>query len=219
MGVWQAVRMGAPPRCNLQFRLYTVFQLFANYGHGGAAHPRGRRRSSRGLHAALLLTVGAMLLMVPRSSMAQVVENLPAPVVVDTAGPSPRGAFLRSLVLPGWGQAYVGSPGRGAAYFALEAGSLWMLYRTRERLLDARDREAFLRSTGALGPDQDARLVLAREAQQEDWLTLAIFLAFFSGADAYVGALLSDFDEHVGVLPTPGGGLQLRANIPLGPRR
>lgn len=157
----------------------------------------------------------------PRAAAAQAVPERPLPVVADTAppsGPSPSGAFLRSLVLPGWGQTYVGSPGRGAAYFALEAGSLWMLYRTRERLLDARDREAFLRSNGDLDPDETPRLVLAREEQQEDWLTLAIFVAFFSGADAYVGALLADFDERVGVLPTPGGGLQLRANVPLGPR-
>src|SRR3954465_4791481 len=52
---------------------------------------------------------------------------------------SPRGAFLRSLVLPGWGQSAIGAPGRGAVYFGLEAGSLWMVYKSNQKLQEAKE--------------------------------------------------------------------------------
>src|SRR5690606_19235799 len=52
---------------------------------------------------------------------------------------SPRSAFIRSLVVPGWGQASVGSYGRGAFFFALQGASYYMLFRTHHRLREARD--------------------------------------------------------------------------------
>jgi hypothetical protein len=61
---------------------------------------------------------------------------------VDTAQDgmvSPRGAFIRSLLVPGWGQASVGSYGRGAFFFALQSASYYMLFRTQQRLESARD--------------------------------------------------------------------------------
>ena len=56
-------------------------------------------------------------------------QTVTAPDSVVSEGPpvSPRGAFLRSLVLPGCGQAYVGAHGRGAVYFSMAGGSLWIL--------------------------------------------------------------------------------------------
>ena len=51
---------------------------------------------------------------------------------------SPRGAFVRSLLVPGWGQAHVGASTRGAVYFALSASSLWMTYVSSRQLADAR---------------------------------------------------------------------------------
>lgn len=139
-------------------------------------------------------------------------------IFADTTRISPRGAFVRSLLLPGWGQTYVGAPGRGAIYFAAEAGSLWMVHRSRQQLRAARQIERHLVDTERLGPDERLDLVLSREQQQEDWITLSIFILLFSGADAYVAAQLADFDERFGVSPAPGGGLQLRANFPVGAR-
>jgi hypothetical protein len=43
------------------------------------------------------------------------------------------GAFLRSLILPGWGQAAVNQPVRGAFYFTMEATSLWMVYKAQSK--------------------------------------------------------------------------------------
>jgi hypothetical protein len=124
--------------------------------------------------------------------------------------------MLRSLVLPGWGQAYVGAPGRGAIYFGIEAGSLWMTFKSRRQLASARALEAAL--VDPSDPDEPAELPLARARRQqvEDWVTLSVFFLFFSGADAYVAAQLSDFTQHVGVLPGEDGSLRLEASIPFG---
>ena len=133
----------------------------------------------------------------------------------DTLGGiSPRGAFLRSLVLPGWGQSEIGSPGRGGIYFALESASLWMVYKTGRKVREAERREASLRATGQLGPDDRTGLLRDRRAQREDWITLSVFFLFFSGADAFVAAHLRDFDAHLGAIPTPDGGVQIQATIP-----
>ncbi len=148
-----------------------------------------------------------------------------ARAIADTAGGlrryriSPRTAFLRSLVLPGWGQSELGVPERGIIYFTLEAGSLWMVYKSTQKLYEAKDRERFLRATGQLEPGQRSGLVRDRRAQREDWLTLSIFWLFFSGADAFVAAHLRDFDAHVEVQPDTDGAVRLQATIPVGKRR
>ncbi|MEX0836782.1 MAG: hypothetical protein WD101_00515, partial [Gemmatimonadota bacterium] len=54
--------------------------------------------------------------------------------------PSPGGAFLRSLAVPGWGHAAIGSYGRGAFYVVAETGTWYALIRTRMRLNEARER-------------------------------------------------------------------------------
>jgi hypothetical protein len=139
----------------------------------------------------------------------------------DTAGLphyriSPRSAFLRSLVLPGWGQSSIGAPGRGAVYFALESGSLWMVYKSGQKLQEAKELERVRHADGTLAPEATLGLVKARRNEREDWITLSVFWFFFSGADAYVAAHLRDFDTHVDVQPGPEGGAQLRVNVPLG---
>jgi hypothetical protein len=145
----------------------------------------------------------------------------PAPVRPAPAEPeggiSPRGAFLRSLVLPGWGQSELGAPVRGGVFFAMEAGSLWMLYKSDRRLREALRQQRIARETGALDPGRRLPLVRDRQNQREDWLTLSIFFLFFSGADAFVAAHLQDFDVRVGATPGPGGTLELRAAVPLRP--
>jgi hypothetical protein len=141
--------------------------------------------------------------------------------IADTAGQrhyriSPRSAFLRSLVLPGWGQSSIGAPGRGAVYFALESGSLWMVYKSGQKLQEAKQLEGTMHDDGTLAIDRTLPLVRARRNEREDWITLSVFWFFFSGADAYVAAHLRDFDTHVDVAPGPQGGTQLKLSVPLG---
>lgn len=156
---------------------------------------------------------------------------MPADTVDPTPGVSAAGAFVRSLVLPGWGQAYVGAPGRGAVYFIMEAGSSWMAYKSWRQLREARELEAWLKSprflslvkqgreVPGIGADGELDLVESREQQLEDWLAISIFLLLFSGADAYVTAQLADFEEHLGVRPAPGGGARLEVRLPIGGAR
>jgi len=129
---------------------------------------------------------------------------------------SPRGAFLRSLVLPGWGQSSIGASGRGAVYFALESGSLWMLYKADQKLGEAKRLEQSRRDEGLLEEGRVLPLVRARRNEREDWITLSAFWFFFSGADAFVSAYLRDFDTHVDVQPAPTGGVQFGAAVPVG---
>lgn len=184
------------------------------------------------IHPALRTVLFALALCaLPRGAAAQdpappAADTVRAPLVVrggtvpvqpDTVQEiSPRGAFLRSLVIPGWGQSELGATGRGGVYFALEAGSLWMLIKSNRKLGEAREGERIARETGLLGPNQIDPLVRDRQNQREDWLTLSIFWLFFSGADAFVAAHLQDFDVHVNAVPTPDGAVQLQATIPLG---
>lgn len=151
-------------------------------------------------------------------------QELPADTVqVDRVAPdsvplSARSALLRSLVLPGWGQSYVGAHGRGALYFALEGASLWMVYKSSRSLAAARRLESSLRENGALGADQRLELAQSRAQQVEDWITLSIFWALFAGADAYVSAQLADFAGHVGAAPGPAGEVRLQVQFDVGGR-
>src|SRR5690606_4263887 len=126
----------------------------------------------------------------------------------DTAtvrAPSPGGAFLRSLLVPGWGQAASGAYFRGGVYFAAQTGSGFMLLKTWARLGEARSLEnrgvdevrgALLAAAAedtvllkrysvpdslAVDVNRDDRvsrargLVNARTRQREDWIAWTIF--------------------------------------------
>jgi hypothetical protein len=73
--------------------------------------------------------------------------------------PVPRGAFIRAMLIPGWGHLYIGSPVRGAVYFAIQSSSWFMLVKTLRRLDEARDArnvlETFLRDSLDLVLEQD----------------------------------------------------------------
>jgi hypothetical protein len=165
----------------------------------------------------LLLLLFAAVLLSAGPAAGQPIPPVATTDSVDSPEPefSPRGAFFRSLVLPGWGQAYVGSPGRGAVYFALAGSSAWMAYVARRQQADARAQQAWLRESGQIEQTDETGIFVARAQQFEDWTALSIFLFFFAGADAYVAAYLADFDERMGVVPSVDGSLQFRASVPL----
>lgn len=184
----------------------------------------------RGRTIALTLCATALGATVPTSAAAQAPppraetteSGLPAPLEI-----SPGGAFLRALAVPGWGHAAIGAHARGGFYFAAQAATVYTLIRSRQRLLDARERLAFREDfvrqealgAGITDPaeidallDGDAgvaelrRLEDSRGDQQEDMVALGIFLVFLSGADAYVSAHLSRFPEPIEVEAAPVGG-------------
>ena len=150
---------------------------------------------------------------------------------------TPGGAFLRALLVPGWGHASIGAYRRAGAYFAAEATTGLLLARTLRRLSlarEARDLEelrlrmvleargtpadsvpVLLEQDVAVG---DARgLVVSREQQVEDWIAFGAFLLFLSGADAFVSAHLRDFpaplEPEAALRPEPGGGFSASFGI------
>ncbi|MBV9772786.1 MAG: hypothetical protein JO040_02490 [Gemmatimonadetes bacterium] len=175
--------------------------------------------------AALAPRAGAAQTPAPRdTARAPIVPPAVVPPPVARADSArritPKGAFVRSLVFPGWGQSAIGSPGRGAVYFALEAGSVWMTLKSRQKLHYARQRARWEaeQATTTSDVEVDNPLVGSRQNQVEDWLTLSGFLLLFNAADAFVAAHLADFDQHVGAAPGPRGGVQLQGSVPVGKR-
>ena len=137
---------------------------------------------------------------------------------LEPLGVSPRGAFVRALLIPGWGHAAIGSYTRGGFYFALETATAYTFVRTRVRLSEARDRAAFRESVVRARLAQEGivdlavietrleedalllglqDLVASREGQQEDLVAWGIFLLFLTGADAYVSAHLARFPAPI----------------------
>lgn len=159
---------------------------------------------------------------------------------------TPRSALIRSLIVPGWGQASTGSYLRGGVYFATQMGSWFMLLKTMARLGEARSierqRVANVRRELLIQAQQDTalqrryedpeqlaadiaedervvhvrKLIGAREEQREDWIAQVIFWTFASAVDAFVGAHLADFPAGIAAEPREGGGVELRLSVPAG---
>ncbi len=146
--------------------------------------------------------------------------------------PSPGGAFARSIVLPGWGQAAAGATTRGWFYFTVESVSVWMILKTSKllgsasdilamRRLEAEERLAMdpLIEPGDLAAAIEAALpVLSafelkeiRRQQREDWIAFGLFFLLLGGADAFVSAHLADFPEPLETVirPLPQMGVEL----------
>jgi hypothetical protein len=187
----------------------------------------------RALPAGALFTLFLMSLLLGGTvvpAAAQEAELEPEPIAPastsEAGGVTPTGAFLRSLVLPGWGQMAAGSPHRGAVYLAMEAGSVWMTVKSRQGLADVRREMALVEADGTLTAElREARLTSLRtlrrerENQVEDWMAFAIFTAFLSAADALVAAYLQDFDEHLELGAQPDGGVSVGVRFSLGGNR
>ena len=111
---------------------------------------------------------------------------------------SPGGAFRRSLLLPGWGQAATGRHTTGALFVAWEGVTVMMTLKAQ--------REAdYFKQIGASG-------LKHKRQEVQDWLVLWIFNHLFSGAEAYVAAHLQDFPKELKVQSVPGG---IGVSVPL----
>ncbi|HEX9292508.1 MAG TPA: hypothetical protein VF873_02380 [Gemmatimonadales bacterium] len=113
-------------------------------------------------------------------------------------GVRPMGAFLRSFILPGWGQAATGRPMTGAAFVAWEGVTAMMTFKAEQ------EANYFKRI-------HSSNLRLKRQEVQ-DWLVLWVFNHLFSGAEAYVSGHLKDFPPDLKVRAFPGG---IGVSIPL----
>jgi hypothetical protein len=145
---------------------------------------------------------------------SEVADNIEALDTARLSSVSPGGAFLRAVIVPGWGHASIGSYTRGGFYFAAQAATVYTLLRTRVRIGTAQDRVRLtegaliseLAVVGVTDPDaiqqalnsdgrlRDVRGLLdSRKEQHEDLAAFSIFLVLLSAADAYVSAHLARF--------------------------
>ncbi|MEN8376365.1 MAG: DUF5683 domain-containing protein [Gemmatimonadota bacterium] len=109
-----------------------------------------RRRATVGTWAFALLAAAPLAGQVPADSVApqdsaaagprRPVTQAPDTLTPGLGGPSPAGALVRSLLLPGWGQLNVGSHGRGFVYMAVHGVNTFMVVKTFNRLDDVRER-------------------------------------------------------------------------------
>jgi len=141
----------------------------------------------------------------PRDTTVRTAEQAPArPERGDSVRPrspvTPGGAFLRSLLIPGWGQARLGRNVTGGLFVLFEGMAGAMVWKASWQLEWAWTRGKF---------------VASHRQEREDWIVLLVFNHLMSGAEAYVSALLYDFPVALKVQRLPGGEAGVGVSIPL----
>ena len=125
------------------------------------------------------------------STRTQDTSHMVLPADTMHHGVRPMGAFWRSFLIPGWGQAVTGREVTGATFVAWEGVTAMMT-------LKAQQEANYLKEI------HSANLKLKRQEVQ-DWLVLWIFNHLFAGAEAYVSAHLRDFPPDLKVRAFPNG--------------
>jgi hypothetical protein len=200
-----------------------------------------------------VMAVLCVLLLPTARAAAQTVvlpqDTLPPADTIPREAPSPRNAFLRAMVVPGWGHFGIGEYRRGAVYLGIQATSWAMLAKSINRLDEARDMAGMLERAGrdslALAMAADTALARelsdplryerelaeypglqgfrdlanARRRHRQDWIVYTTVFTFAAAIDAYVTAHLKDFPEGITVAPAADGGVRLGLQLPLGTRR
>jgi len=126
------------------------------------------------------------------------------PVRGDSVRPvppvTPGGAFFRSLLIPGWGQARLGRNVTGGIFLLWEGVCEAMVWKTVWQLNYARERGKF---------------VASHTQEREDWIVLLVFNHLLAGAEAYVSAHLYDFPAALKLQALPGGRTGVGVSVPL----
>lgn len=113
----------------------------------------------------------------------------------------PMGAFWRSFLIPGWGQAVTDRHTTGAAFVVWEGVTAMMTLKAQQEV-------NYLKAIGS----PNVRL---KRQEVQDWLVLWVFNHLFAGAEAYVSAHLRDFPPDLQIRAFPGGaGLAVRIPLP-----
>lgn len=111
---------------------------------------------------------------------------------------NPVGACIRSLLIPGWGQAQTGRNVEGALFVVVEGVAAMMTVRA----VQERD---YLEATGSQSLDD-------KNQQIQDWAVLWGFNHLFAAAEAYVAAHLMDFPKELKIRAIPRG---IGVSVPL----
>jgi hypothetical protein len=140
----------------------------------------------------------------PRDAAAVRADTAQRPERGDSVRPrppiSPGGAFIRSLILPGWGQARLGRNVTGGMFLLFEGMAGAMVWKATWQLEWARTRDKFVES---------------HRQEREDWIVLLVFNHLMAGAEAYVSALLFDYPAALQARRLPDGSTGLGVTVPL----
>ena len=113
---------------------------------------------------------------------------------------SPLGAFARSLLVPGWGQAALGRRVTGAVFVAWEGVTLGMT-------LKAVHQKGYWEAVG------DSARIASKRQELQDWAVLLVFNHLVAGAEAFVSAYLWDFPVELDTRSLPNGAVGLGVRI------
>jgi hypothetical protein len=202
--------------------------------------------------AAVTMTVLTMAAAAAPSAAQQVTQPdtlSPVTAPIPPEGLLPRTAFIRALIVPGWGHFSMGENRRGAVYLGLQATSWAMLVKTMHGLGEARDAEAALTTLSAdslrraMAADtalarrlenpqaydealltwpglQDARsLARSRQRHRQDWIVYTLVTTFAAAVDAYVTAHLADFPAEITATRNHDSGVSVGVRLPAGRSR
>jgi hypothetical protein len=136
------------------------------------------------------------------SDSARAADTIPVPPFRVRPPISPLGAFGRSLLVPGWGQAVLGRRVTGAFFVFWEGLTITMTIKARRQL------DYF----NEVGTDEQRA---AKLQEIEDWVVLLVFNHLFAGAEAFVSAYLWDFPVELEQRVLPGDRLGVGARIPI----
>ena len=112
---------------------------------------------------------------------------------------SPGIAFLRSFVLPGWGQASLNRNVTGGMFVAFEGVAIAMVWKAGWQLDFARVRRKHVDS---------------HVQEQQDWVVLLIFNHFLAATEAFVSAHLYDFPAALRMQTMPDGTTGVGVRVP-----
>lgn len=116
----------------------------------------------------------------PRADTAAVRDTVKVPPFRIRPPVSPLGAFARSALVPGWGQAVLGRRVTGAFFVFWEGITLTMTLKAAHQL-------GYLEDIG------DDERVKSKKQEIQDWAVLLVFNHLVAGAEAFVSAYLWDF--------------------------
>jgi hypothetical protein len=119
---------------------------------------------------------------------------------------SPLGAFGRSFLVPGWGQAMLGRRVTGAFFVFWEGVTLAMTVKAVHQL-------SYLEDVG------DSARVDSKRQEIQDWAVLLVFNHLVAGAEAFVSSYLWDFPVELETRALPGGALGIGFRYPSAVRR
>jgi hypothetical protein len=109
---------------------------------------------------------------------------------------SPLGAFGRSMLIPGWGQAALGRRGTGAFFVFWEGVTLAMTIKSVHQL-------SYLEAIN------DSARIESKKQEIQDWAVLVAFNHLVAGAEAFVSAYLWDFPVELEARAFPNGAVGL----------